>query len=144
MYVEDIPKDTTYGDITDTFCPFKRIPPLEIVTKEHYAVITFVKPKTVRKILRKKDQLTIKGKNITIKEAIKQFKPKHIHLPPSFLLPVNVVFPPIFSPIAPPPPPQSSSPPPPPSTPYIHPSLKGFHISIINSLLVFFQFIYIV
>ena len=119
IYVEDIPKDTTYTDLKDTFCPFQRTPLLQILKKEHYAIITFVKAKTVRKILRRKDQLTIKGKNITIKEAIKQFQPKHIHLPPSFLLPVNVVFPPIFIPIAPPPlpPPQSSSPPPP-SSPF--------------------------
>ena len=124
IYIEDLPKDSTYCDIKDSFCPFQRSPPLQILKIEHYAIITFQKAKTVRKILRKKDQITLKGKTITIKQAYKQFEPIYVHLPPSFHLPINVLFPPFFIPIAPPP--QSSSPPPLPSSTYIHPFPQGF------------------
>ena len=120
MYVEAFPKNTTYTDVQDTFCPFQRTPPLEIVKKEHYAIINFQAPKTVRKILKKKDTLEIKNQHVTIKEAYNKIKPSHIYLPPSFRLPPTslVLVPPFLIPIAPAPAP--------PSSPYTHPFPEGF------------------
>ena len=128
IYVEVFPRHTAYNDLKDTLCPFQRSPPLAITKKEHYAIITFQTSKTVRKIMKKKDLLTVKGKTITIKEACNRVKPSYIYLPPSFRLPPTSLFLPFFIPIAPPPPPlpQSSPPPPLPSSPHIHPFPEGF------------------
>ena len=91
LYVEDLPADVTFCDIKDTFCVFQRSPPPTIVKKEKYLISTFMKPKTVQKILRRRDTLNLKGQNVTVKEAFVQFRPRNIHLPPSFFLPINVL-----------------------------------------------------
>ena len=137
IYVEDLPKDTTYNDLKDTFCKFQRRPPLDIVKKQQYVIITFQSTKTAKKILKKNDQLAAKGKPVTIKEADNKIKPTHIYLPPSFRLPVELLFPPSppllfhmppFFIAAPPPPtpPPAAAPVPPPAPSYEHPFPEGF------------------
>ena len=137
IYVEGFPKETTYVDLKDTFCKYQRTPPLEIMKKEHYAIITFEKSKTVLQILRKKDQSIVKGKAVTIQEAYKKIAPTYIHIPPSFHLSPEVLVP--LPPPPPPPPryllvppffipgPPPPAPTPPPAPPaYNHPFPKGF------------------
>ena len=133
IYVEDLLAELTYGDIKDTFGVFQRSPPPTIVRKEKYPIITFMKPKTVRKILRRRDTLKIKGQNVTVKEEFVQFRPRNIHLPLSFFLPIDVLMPPFFIPVpdyfhapAPTPaPPLAHTPAP---APYEHPFPEGFSL----------------
>ena len=133
IYVEQLPKHLTYGQIKDTFCPYQRNAPILILKKEKYLLITFQKEETVKQILRDRDNIRLQGKKVTIKEAFKQFVPHYIHLPPSFHLPPEVVFP--LPPTPPPPviltqPFFISAPPPPaptpPLAPYQHPFPEGF------------------
>ena len=133
-YVEDFPNNTTYVDLKDTFCHFQRPPPLDIIKKQFYAIITFEKPKTVQKILKNKDRLTVRDKPVAIKEAYLKITPTFIHIPPSFhlqpevLVPLPppppsspiVLLPPFFIPAPPPPAPQVAPP------AYQHPFPEGF------------------
>ena len=142
IYVEDLPKNLTYADIKDTFCPFQQSPPLHITKKENYLIIGFEKKKTVKRILKHRDSIMLKGKALTIKQAFKQFQCIYVHLPLSLHLPISTLFPPIFipapapAPSAPAPapaPPPAPAPTPAPAAPYEHPFPEGFSFSIINS-----------
>ena len=130
IYVEDLPKNVTYADINDAFCPLQRSPPLRITKKENYLIIGFEKKETVKRILKHRDSIMLKGKVVTIKQAFVQFQPTYVHIPPSFLLPPSSLF------LLPPPPPQClhlvppffipSPAPVPPPAPYEHPFPEGF------------------
>ena len=133
IFVTDLPNDLTYRDIKSTFCPFQKSQPLEILKKEHFIIITFTHTDTMQRVLKHKDSIQLKGKNVTITQAFRKFKPRHIHLPFSFLLPIDVLFPPLppppihFLSLHPPPSPPSP-PPPPPSSAYRHPFPEGFSL----------------
>ena len=137
IFIDNIPPNLTYGQIKGAFWPFQQLPPLLICKKEKYVIVTFEKEETVQDILRVKDHITLKGHKVNIKQAYKQFKPTFVHIPPSFLLPPEVLVP-----LPPPPPPPPivllppffvHTPPPPAPAPYEHPYPRDFHTSFINS-----------
>ena len=84
IFVDDLPNDLRYRQIKATFWPYQPYAPLQILKKDQYLIITFEKEETVQKVQKEKDQITLQGKRVTIKQAYKQFKAKLIHLPFSF------------------------------------------------------------
>ena len=101
IYVNNLPRHLTYAEIKDAFWPYQTTPKLDILKKENYLLITFKKEETVKQILNDKDHIRLKGEKVTIKPAIKKYKPTFVHIPPSFFLPPDVLFP---LPTPPPPP----------------------------------------
>ena len=87
IFVNDLPRHLTYGEIKGAFWPYQTTPALKILKKENYIIVTFEKEDTVQHILQDKDCIKLKGQHVTIKQATKQFIPKYVHLPPSFFLP---------------------------------------------------------
>ena len=84
IFVNDLPQNLTYAQIKASCWPYQTTAPLQILKKEKYLIITFTHKETVQKVLRDKEGITLKGKTVTIMRAFKQFKPKVLHLPPSF------------------------------------------------------------
>ena len=130
IFINDLPTDLTYGQIKAAFWSYQQNEPLQILKKEKYIILTVTKEETVHKVLAEKDAIRLKGKRVSINQARKQFKPTFIHIPPSFHLAPDVVFPP-------PPPPRiillppffiPAPPPPAPPAPsaYQHPFPEGF------------------
>ena len=89
IFINDLPKNLTYGEIKGAFWPYQTTPALQICKKEKYLIITFQKEDAVQQIIEDKDHITIKGKPVSIKQSYS----RHIHLPPSFRLPIEVLFP---------------------------------------------------
>ena len=99
IFVNDLPKNLTCGEIKGAFWPFQTTPSLTILKKEKYLIITVESADTVQQILKEKDQILLKRKKVSIKRAHNMFKPTTIHLPPSFFLPIKVLMPPFFIPV---------------------------------------------
>ena len=95
IFVCDLPNELTYHEIKNAFHPFQPSTPLQILKNKHYVLITFETPETMRKVLNNKDSIKLQGKTVTIKQSLKQFQPRKIHLSFSFLLSSNVLFPPL-------------------------------------------------
>ena len=135
IFIENLPRHLTYGEIKAAFWPFQQTSGLQILKKENYIIITFAKEETVQRILEEKDRIRLKGQRVHIKQATKRLT--FVHLPPSFFLPPDVLVP---LPTPPPPPPivyippffipapQPSAPTPQPPAPpaYQHPFPEGF------------------
>ena len=123
IYIEDLPVDTTYCDIKDTFCPFQRTPPLQISKHLHYAIITFQKGGMRRVTGRKKEggRCTYVGRNFVNAGFIVMFWP-FIFICSFFLIIFLTVFA-FFIPIVPPAPAPALPPAP---APYEHPFPEGF------------------
>ena len=135
IFVNELPRHLTYGQIKAAFWPFQH-EPLQICKKENFLIVTFNSEETMQKVLQEKDRIRIQGKRVHIKQAYKKFKPTFIHIPPSLFIPPEVLVP--LSPTPPPPPPPitllppspapAPTPPAPtsPPAPYQHPFAEGF------------------
>ena len=134
IFVDNLPRHLTYSEIKAAFWPFQPTSGLQILKKEKYVIITFSKEETVQRILEERDRIRLKGQRVTIRQATKRLT--YVHIPPSFLLPPEVLVP-----LPPPPPPPSVLllppffiPTPPPPVPvasaaaptYQHPFPEGF------------------
>ena len=132
IFVDDLPKNLMYGQIKAAFWPYQPSPPVLILKKEKYLIITFASTEIMERVLSDKANIRIQGKPVSIKQAFKQFVPHYIHIPPSFHLPPSSLFPlpppivltPPFLIPAPVPPPPVPTPPTPPA--YEHPFPDGF------------------
>ena len=139
IFIDDLPRHLTYSEIKAAFWPFQPSSGLQILKKENYIIITFEKEETVQRILEEKERIRLKGKRVNIIQATKRLT--FVHVPPSFLLPHDVLvplptpppppivlLPPFF--ISGPPPPAPAPQPPAPVTStaptYEHPFPEGF------------------
>ena len=131
IFADGLPRNLTYGQIKAAFWPYQQTSSIQILKKEHYLILTFTTEEAVQRILHEKDRIRLKGQRVNIKQATKRLT--FVHLPPSFLVPPDVLvpllatpppllLPPFFIP-APPPPPPAPTPPP---APYQHPFAEGF------------------
>ena len=122
IFITDLPKNLTYGQIKGAFWPFQPTPQLQILKKEKYLIVTFANKETVQEVLKERDSIMLKGKTVTIKQAQKKFIPTKVHLLPSFFLPVELLYP------LPPPLLLLPTPPlaPAPALAYHHPFPEGF------------------
>ena len=91
IFVDNLPRNLSYGQIRAAFWPFQQTSGSQIVKKEHYLLITFTKEETVQRILEEKDRIRLKGQRVHIKQASKRLN--FVHLPPSFFLPPEVLVP---------------------------------------------------
>ena len=139
IFVNNLPKDVTYGNIKGALWPYQQYAPLQSCKKEKFIIITFQNEDAVQKIINDKDHITIKGKPVSIEQSYSC----HIHLPPSFRLLIEVLFPPPPL-LLPAPPTAPALAPPTPTYQHQHlhqhrhmniPSLKDFLIFIISSFM---------
>ena len=131
IFVDSLPRHLTYGQIKAAFWPFQQTSSIQILKKEHYLIITFTTEEAVQRVLQDKDRIRLKGQRVNIRQATKRLT--FVHLPPSFFLPPEVVYPlpppppvllpPFFIPPPPPPAPTPTAPVPP---AYQHPFAEGF------------------
>ena len=129
IFVGNLPTCLTYREIKDTFYRFQRVLPPISLKKEYFLIITFTNEATMRTVLQHKDSITLKGQRVTFQQAYKKFEPRHIHLPFSFLLPLDILFPPPLPiPLHQLPPPLSPALPLPPPQSYVHPFPEGFSL----------------
>ena len=127
IFVDGLPRHLTYGQIKAAFWPFQQTSSIQILKKEHYLIITFITEEAVQRVLQDKDRIRLKGQRVNIRQATKRLT--FVHIPPSFLLPPEVLVP-----LPPPPPPPPTvlllpppSPAPAPQPPsYQHPFPEGF------------------
>ena len=136
VFIDGLPRHLTYSEIKAAFWTFQPTAPLQILKKEKYLIITFSTEEAVQRVLLEKDRIRLKGQRVNIIQATKRLT--YVHIPPSFFLPPEAVFP-----LPPPPPPffippffiplpSSPAPPPPappapqPPAPYQHPFAEGF------------------
>ena len=131
IFVDNLPRNLTYGQIKAAFWPFQQTSGLQILKKEHYLIITFANEETVQRILDEKDRIRLKGQRVNIKQASKRLN--FVHLPPSFFLPPEVLVPlppppppPVLLLLPPPPAPPPTPTSPAPTAPYQHPFAEGF------------------